>query len=194
MATKILSEKVVLEHFRKQYESGNGLALLECRKYCRERQLTAPEWVETAYAKAEDRYLTQQGLDLGTAFFGRGRQSNPRQAAVVQRRHEAIFATWRAVQMAGFPPRPSEGNDSIRQAVNTFPQQLFGWQRKDTAKIIREQRRLEQREPDRLQAPVQIILPAGQAVPALPEPVVTSTDNAILVSGALHAWRLWSNG
>jgi hypothetical protein len=74
-----------VEGLRRQFVSGDALAVLDCFNFCYERGLSLPFWVSETIALAFGRYLDNAAENLDKAFFGtrRGPLADPR-----RRRHE----------------------------------------------------------------------------------------------------------
>lgn len=168
--TKIPSEKV-LEHFRNEHDKGNDTGKLDaarkCAEYCEREQIPLPHWALSVIVSEQRQ--TRAAL-------------RPNQDALRRQRHEAVFALLRAAKMAGFPDRPSEGQESAREFVTGMVPKLFPFTYKDVGKIVCEQSQIERDHPDRLLMPR--FLPAGEVGDRPVEPM-TSTDYARMVSGEL---------
>ena len=112
--------EVVRNGFRKQYQSGDKLALLDCVRWCHSYHVPLPLWALAALSNASGKYLSGISSNFHDALFGAlkgtGRHSNP--ATARREPHQLLYDIVTALRKHGLK------GDGLYERARELLQQL----------------------------------------------------------------------
>jgi hypothetical protein len=115
--------EVIEKGFRRQFEAGDELALLDCIRWCDSYHLTIPAWVRSVLSTASNKYLSGVSSNFHDALFGAkkkdGRHSNPRTARQETRQHQLAYDLVIALRQHGLK------GDQLYKRTREFLQILY---------------------------------------------------------------------
>ena len=98
--------EVVQKGFRRQFDDGDKLALLDCIRWCDDYDLPLPRWALVALSQVAGRYLERKKDTLDEALFGSrvrmGRLAHRATARRQSRKDQLIYDTVVALNRTGF--------------------------------------------------------------------------------------------